>query len=103
MQPILYRYRNRLDQDSGVKKHVPCNSSQRHQCFPVIAAFVQDQGDIGIAVGSVLSTRARTKKYCTIQPYISGNPREEIAYGALGIWIQEFHSRHFVPANLCNQ
>jgi hypothetical protein len=30
-----------------------------------------------------------------LQPYVSGNPREEVAYGALGVRIQEFHYGHF--------
>jgi len=56
---------------------------------------VQHQGDISITVRPLLSARARAKKYRSIQLYISGNPRKEVAYSALGIWIQEFHSRYF--------
>ena|SRR5205807_10399474 len=53
------------------------------------------QGDISIAVRPVLSARTRAKKYCSIHAYISRNPRKEVAYSALGIWIQEFHDQYF--------
>jgi hypothetical protein len=39
----------------------------------------------------VLAARPRTEQNRAIQPYVSGNPREEVAYGAFGVWIQEFH------------
>jgi hypothetical protein len=40
---------------------------------------MQDQGDISITIRPVLSARARAKKYRSIQPYINGNPRKEVA------------------------
>jgi len=61
---------------------------------------VKDQGDISIAVRPVLSARTRAKKYCSIHAYISRNPRKEVAYSALGIWIQEFHDRNFMTSIL---
>src|ERR1019366_10309575 len=64
----------------------PGKSREHHQCLPVVAAFVQDQCEIRVAIRLVLSARPRTKQYCPLQPYISGNPRQEIAYSTLGIW-----------------
>ena len=60
-----------------------------------LATFVQDQGDICVTIRPVLSARTRAKKYRSIQPNISRNPRKEDAYSALCIGIQEFHTRYF--------
>jgi len=53
---------------------------------------MQDQCEIRIAIRPVFSAHPRAKQYCSIELYISGDPRKEIAYRTLGIWIQEFHA-----------
>jgi hypothetical protein len=72
IQPILDRNGNRLNHDPGIQICVVGKFSQHHQCSPVVATLVQDQGDIRITVGAVLSARARTKKNGSIQPNIGG-------------------------------
>jgi hypothetical protein len=63
--------------------------------LPIVAAFVQDQCKIRVAIRSVFSASPRAKQYCPLQLYVGGNPREEITYCTLGIWIKKFHKRHF--------
>jgi hypothetical protein len=92
MQPIFNGYRDRLDPDASVEIHVPCKFGQHHQRLPIVAALVQNQCEIRIAVRLVFSARPRAKQYCSIEPYIGGNPREKIAHCALGIRIQKFHT-----------
>ena len=70
-------------------------AGQHHQSDSIVTTFVQDQGNVSITIRSVLTARARAKKYRLLQLYIGGNPREEVAYRILGIWIQDFHSPYF--------
>src|SRR5207248_5476256 len=95
IEPVFDCTGNRLHHDPGVEIRVIGQSSEHHQCFPIVATLVKDQGDISIAIRPVLSACARAKQYRSIQLYISGNPRQEVAYSALGIWIQEFHDHYF--------
>lgn len=53
---------NQLNHDPGIQIGVVGEFSQHHQCSPVVATLVQDQGDIRITVGAVLSARANQKE-----------------------------------------
>jgi hypothetical protein len=95
IQPVFDRNSDGLDHNSSIKVCVIRKFSQHHQSLPIIATFVEDKSDISVAIRSVLSPGSRAKKYRLIQPYVGGNPRKEIAYCFLCIWIQEFHKRYF--------
>jgi hypothetical protein len=101
MQPIFNGYGDRLDPDSGVEKDIPCKSSQHHQRLPIVAALVQYQREIRIAIRLVFSARPRAKQYCSIEPYVSGNAPEKIAHRALGIRIQKFHTQFWAQRPMC--
>lgn len=58
MQPILDGNRNWLNHDSGVEKHLICESSEHPERVPVIATLMQYESEVGVTVRPGLSTCA---------------------------------------------
>jgi hypothetical protein len=91
MQPILDVNRNRLDHYPSVDKHIVGQSPEHPHYLAVIASFMQDEGEISIAIGAMFSAGPRTIKDRTLQSHVIGESREERAYRGFGVRIQELH------------